>query len=65
MLAHEGTKAYANAFELIHRRIGRSGSPVGLPLPRRIFQGRNNGRQRPRRDSGATTQNIAPPSHAF
>ena len=30
--------------------IGRSGSPVGLPLPRRIFKGRNSGRQRPRRD---------------
>ena len=45
--------------------IGRSGSPVGLPLPRRIFQGRNSGRQRPRRDPSTTTQNIAPPSHAF
>jgi hypothetical protein len=47
------------------RVIGRSGSPVGLPLPRRIFQGRNSGRQRPRRDPSTTTQNIAPPSHAF
>jgi putative transposase len=34
-LAHDGTKAYSNAFELVHRREANGPNAIGKPITRR------------------------------